>query len=421
MDTEQAEKPDEAANVRGVSLDLFTPKRQKVMRDTTLHEWCAARRHTHRKEPRTRRMRWNDEMTPAFDPHGIEMPSGLFSSDDEREEEYAQSHAPSINSPPSPTRSVTCASNGASHGEPVKARIMQTKLSEQAHWEITRWKEGNRFYRTSFVSSAGCVVVPLHLPEGCNTHTELFGDCANCLTGTGPIMDYAPCPLTRARACDIFMNALYEWKNANAVGNVSARERARKRVDSLRNLCCAPCIDRSRAEAQTKANARLVHHQKLKERCVANNGCQNPECPVGGQSAWRVLREFRDPRSFAGVSKWICACCHALESDPNPFEGLDSVQSEKLSYVHSVMHDRGCCNSCQRPVIKGQEHAFQFIHANPKRKKFSINYVVNQQEKASRLENIINVLDAELVLSNLVCANCAAHDEFRHRRYTPGD
>lgn len=417
MEPEQPEQPDEADHLRGVAHDFSTPKRQKVMRDTTLYEWCAARRHTRTTEKaRTRRMHWNDEMIRACDPPPRENGTprdAILSSDDEREEDDVQSHAPYIHSPPSPTRSLVGASNGASHGEPFKARIMQTKLSEQARWEITRWKGGNRFYRTSFVSHAGCVAVPW-LPK--QPAAELFGDCAKCLAGTGPIMDYTPCPLTRAKACDIFMNAVDEWKNANAIGNVSASAIARKRVEALRNPLCAPCTERSRAEAQAKAQTRLMHYQKLKERCVANNGCQNPECPVGGKSAWRVLREFRNPRSFSEVSKWICACCHALESVPDPFEGLDTMQSEKLSYVHSVMHDRGSCNSCQRPVIEGQEHAFQFIHANPKCKKFSIDYVIKQQDHGSRLENIANVLDAELVLCKLECANCVADDEFKRTR-----
>jgi hypothetical protein len=285
-------------------------------------------------------------------------------------------------------------------GAPVPHR-----LSEDAHWEMAPWREGHRFYRTTFISSE-------------STSPELLGDCVRCVASGKSILDYAPCPVTQASDCAAFVRAVEEWRSAAlATGDDNRASLARYRVDALRERVCTPCTDLQKQKALARTTAKYKIDLLLKERCAKNNGCQNQACLERGSSAWCVLREFPSCATSRGApsgtervhfSKWICSYCHKLESYPDLLENLTDIQSEKVRYVYSLMHQLKACGPCKRPVVSGHEGAFGFYHTSKHDRKFSINHMIMQNTDATRLEIVADALDAELAKCRLECANCRA-------------
>lgn len=391
-----ADQPDEPTDPSSEEEQPAT-KRHKYLSDSTLHNWFASRRYAasrigdcppwrERKHALKHRLCFSDEEyssasdTCSGEPRVLD--EGAGTADRER----------------------PGTAEGSSQAVAVDAPVAH-RLSEDAHWEITPWCRGHRFYRATFISSE-------------STSPELLGDCAMCLASGKPILDYAPCPVKQASDCTAFVRAVEEWRSAAlATGADKRAGLARYRVDALRERVCMPCTYLQKEKALATTTAKYKVDLLLKEKCIQNNGCQNQACPERGPEAWHVLREFPICATGRGApsgservhsSRWICSYCHRLESCPNPLDNLTHIQSEKARYVNSLMHQLKACGSCKRPVVLGHEGAFGFYHTSKHGRKFSINHVIMQNTDATRLEIVVNALDAELAKCRLECANCRA-------------
>jgi hypothetical protein len=157
---------------------------------------------------------------------------------------------------------------------------------------------------------------------------------------------------------------------------------------------------------------------------------------------------------LARIEKWICHCCHALEptsnsgkrcADPATMpKGRDSKNAtplEKKQY-HARHHAKivypkqqhvdarkraiGACATCARPVLPGTEPAFEFNHLDEAtkgkgglfRSVGGVGGLVGNGVKAAALDQVKDLLDAEMAKCELLCANC----HHRHtNKYGAGD
>ena len=140
---------------------------------------------------------------------------------------------------------------------------------------------------------------------------------------------------------------------------------------------------------------------------------------------------------------WPCRFCHRLEptstgankyKDPATMpDGKSSgtedeiaqykrkwsatVKYPKQQFVDAYKRDvLKCCELCKRPVLPGQEHAFIFDHLDPTTKLIGkdtlagesggVAGLVANATKATTLDKIQSVLEAEMAKCRLLCANC---------------
>jgi hypothetical protein len=198
----------------------------------------------------------------------------------------------------------------------------------------------------------------------------------------------------------------------------------------------------------------------------------NPDCPERGPLAVYVLEgDHIDPETKVhalgdyvwwgfngGVTamkleaaklQWPCAFCHILEKTGNAanrhgnpdlmpdgksrgtkedvaqyFAKYNAkVRYPKQQYVDAEKLLRGSCLQCKRPVTAETTFAFDFDHRDETTKMIGkdtlarvqggVGGLVTNDSRGACLENIKDVLDAEMAKCDLLCRNC-------HHRKTHG-
>tara|TARA_Y100000389_G_scaffold202269_1_gene247090 strand:+ start:2810 stop:4015 length:1206 start_codon:yes stop_codon:yes gene_type:complete len=306
----------------------------------------------------------------------------------------------------------------------------------------------------------------------------LKGGCYHCTKVThAPIERFAPLECVHnGRKRPDFFEALANYDAAYAARDLDKARDARRRVEELRNVLCPSC---QRVPGKPSPNAQACKDEYIRMRkaaCECNNGCCNPSCVERGPEAWCVLEgdhvhtitEADEAlRKVEGLSdyiwwswnggvaamraekakgiEWKCRFCHRLEKTgtaankyedlermPDGKKGKDATAEEiaqygrkhkarirypKQQYVDYVKREvRKGCAKCDRPVIQGQEHAFDFDHRDPSTKikgsdtlagtQGGVSGLVHNDVKAAALDKIQDILDEEMDKCDLLCTNC---------------
>jgi len=188
------------------------------------------------------------------------------------------------------------------------------------------------------------------------------------------------------------------------------------------------------SKATHKVTNRTTGVVKTKPLCLSDY----PKWPkVGGVPAMEVEAEQ--------IEKWICHCCHRLEptsasgrrcADPatmpegkrrgTPLETQQynarrhaKVVYPKQQHVDARKRAIGACAKCKRAVVPGTEPAFEFNHLDEATKckgglfrQFGgVGGLVGKNAKAAALDQVRDLLDAEMDKCELLCSNC-------HHRHT---
>ena len=310
----------------------------------------------------------------------------------------------------------------------------------------------------------------------------LRGGCSACVSKSCIAMtEFAPVVCNNnGRKRPRFFEALDDFKTAYAAGDLEAAREARGRVEQHRTALCPSCAECRKKLSPNQQACKDENIRMRKAACALNNGCCNPWCVERGDEAWCVLAgdhrhtakesdetlrkkyELSDYTRWPGhggveamraeVDKgmnWPCRFCHSLEKtgnqankyedpetmpDGNPSGTEEELQQyhrkrkakirfPKQQHVDARKREIGCCELCKRPVLKGQEHAFDFDHRNGATKMIGkdtlagrvggVAGLVHNCANRAALDEIKDILDNEMSLCRLLCTNC-------HHRHTHG-
>jgi len=297
----------------------------------------------------------------------------------------------------------------------------------------------------------------------------LYGECERCMNPSRPITDFAQADhvhTRRDRAA--FFKANSDYTDAYAARDLEAARAARDRVDELRRAYCPPCVARMAKLSPAVQACKDEWMQMRKDACERHDGCMKDGCPLkGNQRDWRVLQaDHVDPadkvfhlsgykwwsgnggvpamRLEAAKCQWICGFCHFLEStsasgrrngNPDDMEcGNVSkyatkeeqnqyhawrdarIRYPKHQYIDKEKLKRGCCAKCKRSVTPETCVAFQFDHIDETTKMIGKDTLAGEtggvggltanHAKCAALDEIKDVIDAEMDKCQLLCANC---------------
>jgi hypothetical protein len=302
---------------------------------------------------------------------------------------------------------------------------------------------------------------------------ELIGDCGNCSRKYKDITEFAPdeC-LNNGRKRPAFFAALEAYRTAHAVRNLEGAREARDQLDALRSILCPSCRKTNNKLTGLEKACRDCWVELRQEACERHGGCMNPDCREKGPSAWQVLEaDHLEPeqkihmlsdypwwscnggpakmRAEAVKCQWLCRFCHRLEKTGTPanrcgdpdlmsdgkWDGTEEevrqyhakrhakIRYPKQKYVDAEKLRRGGCMPCEREVTPATVVAFDFDHRDPEYKMRGkgtlagktggVGGLVHNCAKAAALDQIRDLLDAEMAKCNLLCANC-------HKRKTWG-
>ena len=259
---------------------------------------------------------------------------------------------------------------------------------------------------------------------------------------------------------------------AYAARDLEGAREARGKIDALRAARCPSCRKTyNKLTGQVKACYKCWVELR-QEACERHGGCMNSECCEKGPDAWQVLEaDHRKPedktrnlsdykwwacndgpaamRAEASKCQWLCRFCHRLEptgtqanrcGDPTEMEdgkcsGTDEEKAQykakhrakirypKQSFVDTEKLRRGGCLTCPRKVTPATTFAFDFDHRDAATKmsgedtlageQGGVSGLVANNTKRAALDKIKDVLVAEMLLCDLLCANC-------HKRKTVG-
>jgi hypothetical protein len=320
------------------------------------------------------------------------------------------------------------------------------------------------------------------LVSGVEEDGALRGGCSACVSKSCVAMtEFAPV------VCNVnghkrprFFEAVHDFKTAYETGDLEAAREARGRVEKYRTALCPSCAENAGKLSRKEQACKDEYIYMRKAACALNNGCCNPWCVERGAQAWCVLEgdhlhtakegdeTLRKKHALshytwwagnggveamrAEVDKgvnWPCRFCHTLEktsNQANKYEDLETMpegksygtkeevkqygrkRKAKIVYPkqqHVDAHKReiGCCELCKRPVVEGQEHAFDFDHIDASTKmkgkdtlageRGGVCGLVRNHASRAALDKIKNILDNEMSLCRLLCRNC-------HHRHTWG-
>tara|TARA_Y100000389_G_scaffold182728_1_gene199583 strand:+ start:580 stop:1794 length:1215 start_codon:yes stop_codon:yes gene_type:complete len=304
----------------------------------------------------------------------------------------------------------------------------------------------------------------------------LKGGCYNCTKVThAPIERFAPTECNNnGRNRPDFFEALSDYDAAYAARDLDKARDARRRIEELRNGRCPSCQEALNKLSPNQQACKDEYERMRKAACERNNGCCNQNCVERGPEAWCVLEgdhvhtrtetdealrkvqalgDYKWWSGNGGVAamraeeakgvEWKCRFCHSLEKtgfQANKYENPETMSDGKRSgtkeeialykrklsakmkypkqqYVDHVKREvRKGCAKCHRPVLEGQEHAFDFDHRDPSTKiKGSdtlagviggVSGLVNNYATAAALDEIQDILDEEMEKCDLLCRNC---------------
>jgi hypothetical protein len=269
-----------------------------------------------------------------------------------------------------------------------------------------------------------------------------------------------------------FFGALEAYKAAYQARNLEGAREARDKLDALRCTYCSSCRETHNKLTGPQKACRDFWIELRREACERHGGCMNPECREKGPDAWQVLEaDHLEPekkihklsgwawwscnggpaamRAEAAKVQWLCSFCHRLEKtstaanrcgDPSLMPAgkrsgteeevrqYDAKHNAKVVYPKQKCVDveklrRGCCLTCDREVTPATVFAFDFDHRNPETKLIGegtlagedggVAGLVCNHAKRAALDQIRDVLDAEMAKCDLLCRNC-------HHRKTNG-
>jgi hypothetical protein len=275
---------------------------------------------------------------------------------------------------------------------------------------------------------------------------------------------------------DKFFEALGAYQQAFKDGNKDDAVKWRAVVEDLRTNECDTCAENKHLSPAQQACKDEWERMK-REACARHGGCQNQDCPERGDEACCVLEadhgtnpkmrnakgkpvSLSDYSWWAGnggvdamrkeaqqIHQWICRCCHALEPTsnsgrrcadpatmpPGKRNGTDeekkqynarhtaTIRYPKMQYVDARKRAAGACAHCRRPVVEGQEPAFDWDHRVEATKCSGglfgeyggVSGLVHNVANAAALDKVRELLDAEMDKCDLLCKNC-------HHRKTNG-
>jgi ribosomal protein L40E len=175
---------------------------------------------------------------------------------------------------------------------------------------------------------------------------------------------------------------------------------------------------------------------------------------LGDYIAWPKLGGVPAMEAEAAqIEKWICRCCHALEptsssgrrcGDPatmpegkrrgTPLETQQygarlnaKIRYPKQQHVDARKRAIGACATCKRAVVPGTEPAFEFNHLDEATKckgglfgpRGGVSGLVGNVAKAAALDQVRDLLDAEMAKCELLCSNC--HHRHTHKYGADGE
>jgi hypothetical protein len=303
----------------------------------------------------------------------------------------------------------------------------------------------------------------------------LFGDCGACSKRYKDITEFAPDACNHnGRKRPAFFEALEAYKTAYEAGDLEGAREARDQLDALRPRNCPSCRKTANKLTGPMKACHDCWVELRKEACARHGGCMNPDCREKGTNAWQVLEaDHLDPekkvhhlseyawwacnggpaamRDEAAKCQWLCRFCHRLEKTgkqanrrgepdllPDGKQGKHATEEEvrqykakhkakivypKQKYVDAEKLRRGGCLACERKVTPATVVAFDFDHRDPESKLTGkgtlagetggVAGLVGNCVKAAALDQIKDLLDAEMAKCDLLCANC-------HKRKTCG-
>jgi hypothetical protein len=302
---------------------------------------------------------------------------------------------------------------------------------------------------------------------------ELCGDCGHCTRTYKDITEFAPDACNKNfRKRPAFFEALEAYKTAYEARDLAGAREARVEIDALRAARCPSCRKTCNKLTGPRKACYDCWVELRQEACARHGGCMNPDCREKGTNAWQVLEaDHLEPeqkihnlshyawwaynggpakmRAEAVKCQWLCRFCHRLEKtgtlanrrgDPDLLpDGKPSGTEEEVRQYHAKHHSkivypkqkyvdaeklrRGCCLACEREVTPATVVAFDFDHRVPETKMKGkgtlagkgggVGGLVANNVKAAALDQIKDVLDAEMAKCDLLCANC-------HKRKTWG-
>ena len=300
---------------------------------------------------------------------------------------------------------------------------------------------------------------------------ELRGDCGNCSAPSRDIAAFAPeaCH-NNLRKRPEFFAALDAYKAAYDAGDLEGAREARATIAALRPILCPPCRARNKNLSPMEKVCRdcLI---ELRQAACDRGGCMNPGCCETGPNAWqvlegdhinpadkvRILSEWRwwacnggpaAMRREADKCQWLCRFCHSLEptskqgdrlGDPatlpnGKYNGTEEEKTQyrakhhakivypKQCYVDAEKLRRGVCLACQRRVTPANVVAFHFHHRDETTKmkgegtlagkQGGVAGLVNNHAKRTALAKIKPILDNEMTLCDVLCANCHKRETY---------
>ena len=306
----------------------------------------------------------------------------------------------------------------------------------------------------------------MYISDACRDGT-LRGGCRNTCKNTWVGIEwFAPADDSWQTAAkrDKFFEAYGAYQQAYKDGDKADAEKWRAVVEDLRTKFCDTCMERLHPSPAIQA-CKDEWERMRREACARNGGCQNQHCPERGDDAWCVLEADHgtNPKMknaegtpvnlskytwWSGnggvaamrkeaqqIHQWICGCCHALEPTsnsgkrcadpatmpPGAARSKATIKYPKQQHVDKRKRDVGACAHCRRAVVAGQEQAFDWDHrveatkckGGVYGKNGGVGGLVSNSTQAAALEEVRELLDAEMDKCDLLCHNC-------HHRKTHG-
>ena len=302
----------------------------------------------------------------------------------------------------------------------------------------------------------------------------LFGDCGNCASKYKEIAEFAPAAcLQNVRKRPAFLAAVEAYNAAYEARDLEGAREARDTINALRPTNCKPCRKtQKKLTGQVKACYECWIELR-QEACARHGGCMKEGCCERGPNAWQVLEaDHLNPedkiyalsdycwwschggpaamRAEAAKCQWLCRFCHFLEptgsqanrcGDPaampdGDYKGTEEEKAQyetkrkakirypKQEYVDAEKRRRGCCLTCERKVTPANVFAFQFDHRDETTKmkgkgtlagkSGGVGGLVQNCAKRAALPKIKDVLDNEMTICDLLCANCHKRKTFEY-------
>ena len=301
----------------------------------------------------------------------------------------------------------------------------------------------------------------------------LYGDCGNCTQRYVNITQFAPdeC-LNNGRTRPAFLALVEEYKASYEARDLEGAREARGKIAALRSARCPPCRKTHNKLTGPEKACYECWREVRQAACEHHGGCMKSACCEKGPSAWQVLEaDHIDPddkthdvsdyywwscndgpeamREEAAKCQWLCRFCHRIEltgtqanrrgdaagMEDGKRSGTVEEQKQyhakrkakivypKQSFVDTEKLRRGKCLTCPRKVTLETAFAFDFDHRDAAtkmigkdtlaKKQGGVSGLVNNHAKRAALDEIRDVLVAEMLLCDLLCANC-------HKRKTHG-